>query len=361
MSGADRYQGSTTEPAVDSEQVRRLLADSGPMIMPVDTPPGVPQFQPAIGLGGAHRQTLWGTLFPAKVKLKGTTERRLRMNDGDLVVMHDNSPAGWQRGDHTVLLMHGLCGSHQSGYMVRLTSHLMSQGIRVFRLDHRGCGAGALLAKNPYHAGRTEDVASAVQMLERLCPGSPVSIAGFSLSGNLLLRYLGENPDDLPLCLFRAVAVCPPIDLHRCAARLSATSMGQRYDWYFTRLLISQIANSPLWKDHLPLAMVRQLPRRLYDFDELYTAPASGFESADDYYNQASSARVIDRIRVHTTILASEDDPVVCSKPFLDLNLPTNVTLCLTKHGGHLGFIGRSGVDPDRRWMDWRLIDWLLT
>jgi predicted alpha/beta-fold hydrolase len=137
--------------------------------------------------------------------------------------------------------------------------------------------------------------------------------------------------------------------------------MGQRYDWYFTRLLISQIANSPQWKDHLPLAAARRPPRRLYDFDELYTAPAAGFESADDYYTRASAMPVIKNIRVHTTILASEDDPVVCYKPFLDLSLPTNVTLCLTRHGGHLGFVGRSGIDPDRRWMDWRLIDWLLT
>jgi predicted alpha/beta-fold hydrolase len=92
----------------------------------------------------------------------------------------------------------------------------------------------------------------------------------------------------------------------------------------------------------------------------LYTAPASGFESADEYYTTASCASYISRIRVHTTILASQDDPVVCYQPLAELQLPPNVTLCLTKHGGHLGFIGRSGVDPDRRWMDWRLLDWLM-
>jgi predicted alpha/beta-fold hydrolase len=361
MDRSDSFHGSTTQQNADVQQMRPRLGKAGVHLMPPDDLPGIPRFQPARGLWGAHLQTVWGTLFPGRVKLTGTTERRLRLDDGDFVVMHDNCPGTWQRGDHAVMLMHGLCGSHQSGYMVRLTNRLMSQGIRVFRLDHRGCGAGALLARNPYHAGRTEDVAAAVQMVERLCPGSPISLAGFSISGNLLLRYLGENPEQLPLSLFRAVAICPPIDLHRCASKLNSSSMGQRYDWYFTRLLISQIANSPLWKDHLPLASVRRPPRRLYDFDELYTAPASGFDSADDYYTQASAIRVINKIRVHTTILAAEDDPVVCSQPFMDLVLPTNVSLCLTRHGGHLGFIGRSGVDPDRRWMDWRLIDWLLT
>jgi len=361
MDGIDRFQGPATQQNACPEQPHLVQGERGGPAQSTDSPPGVPRFQPARGLWGAHLQTLWGTLFPGRVRIDGTMERRLRLDDGDMIVMHDNCPPMWQRGDHTVLLLHGLCGSHQSGYMVRLTSRLISQGIRVFRMDHRGCGAGALLAQNPYHAGRTEDVAAAVQMVERLCPGSPISLAGFSLSGNLLLRYLGEQPDQLPLSLFRAVAVCPPIDLHRCAIKLSSSTMGQRYDWYFTQQLISQIANGPQWKDHLPLATARRPPRRLYDFDELYTAPAAGFDSADDYYTHASAIRVIDRIRVHTMILASKDDPVVCSQPFMDLSLPTNVTLCLTQHGGHLGFIGRGGVDPDRRWMDWRLVDWLLT
>lgn len=358
---------STSEHNFSGVQLPRALSeklrggsDSAPFRLPTVMPPGVPAFVPARGLRSSHAQTLWGTVFPGRLPLPGTTERRMRLSDGDLIVMHDSKPGSWQRGDHVVLLMHGLCGSHESGYMVRLANRLASQGIRVFRMDHRGCGAGVLLARSPYHAGRIEDVASAVEMLERLCPGSPLSLAGFSLSGNLLLRYLGNDPDHLPLSLFRAVAVCPPIDLHRCAQKLHSTSIGQRYDWYFTRKLISQISSGPQWNDRLPIASVRRLPRRLYDFDELYTAPASGFQSADHYYSVASSGPMISRIRVHTTILASLDDPVVAAEPFLELSPPANVTLCLTQHGGHLGFIGRSGVDPDRRWMDWRLIDWLL-
>lgn len=336
-------------------------SDGAHLRLPTQTPPGVPEFIPARGLGGAHAQSVWGTLFPGRMPLIGTTERRVRLPDGDLIVVHDDKPDTWQRGDHVVLLMHGLCGSHRSGYMIRMAKRLSSQGVRVFRMDHRGCGAGALLARAPYHAGRIEDVAAAVEMVERLCPGSPLSLAGFSLSGNLLLRYLGSDPDRLPLCLFRAVAVCPPIDLHQCAQKLHSSAAGQRYDWYFTRKLISQITGGPQWNEQLPIASARRLPRRLYDFDELYTAPASGFQSADHYYSVASSAPVISRIRVHTTILAAIDDPVVAPEPFYALRLPINVTLCLTKHGGHLGFIGRAGVDPDRRWMDWRLIDWLLS
>lgn len=335
-------------------------ARSAPVLLPGAVIPGVPEFVPALGLSGANLQTVCASLFPGRTAIPGTVQRHLRLDDGDLIVLHDNCPSTWERGDHVVLLLHGLGGSHQSGYMVRMAAKLSFQGIRVFRMDHRGCGAGVHLARNPYHAGRTDDIAAAIAMLERVCPGSPISVAGFSISGNMLLRYLGENAEALPFSLFRAVAVCPPVNLHHCATRLNQSSAGQRYDWYFTRRLISQIAESPQWRDHLPLAKIRRPPRRLYDFDELYTAPASGFESADEYYTTASCASYISRIRVHTTILASQDDPVVCYQPLAELPLPPNVTLCLTKHGGHLGFIGRSGVDPDRRWMDWRLLDWLM-
>lgn len=361
MDKLDSIQNSAEAPEGVNESLRVSLCDSAPFVLPLEQPPGIPAFQPARGLSSSHAQTLLGTLFSGSCSIAGTTARRVRLEDGDMIVLHDDCPNVWNRGDHVVLMLHGLCGSHQSGYMVRLTRRLNTLGVRTFRMDHRGCGAGLDLARKPYHAGRTEDLSTAVQTVERLCPGSPISLVGFSLSGNLLLKYLGQRPDRLPLSLFRAVAVCPPIDLQACTTRLQETTMGQRYDWYFTRKLVSQIADSPQWRDDVPLASSRRPPRRLYDFDDLYTAPASGFESADHYYEEASAVDVISRIRVHTTILASEDDPVVSPEPLKSVKLPPNLTLCLTKHGGHLGFIGRAGIDPDRRWMDWRLVDWLLT
>ncbi len=345
----------------DTEASQRYAAcDSNPLSHPCDALAGVPPFLPARGLASPHAQTAWATLFPRVLPLEGTTERRLRLDDGDLIVLHDDCPQAWRRGDHVVLMLHGLGGSHRSGYMMRLAARLQRRGVRAFRMDHRGCGAGTSLAKNPYHAGRVEDLAAAVQMIERLCPGSPISIAGFSLSGNLLLRYLGEYSEKLPLSLFRAVAVCPPIDLQHCASMLGTTRMGQRYDLYFARRLVRQLSNSIQWRDDVPLANTNCPPRRLYDFDELYTAPASGFESADHYYSRASARPVLGQIRVHTTILASLDDPVVSTQAFRGVEFPPNVRLCLTQHGGHLGFVGRRGVDPDRRWMDWRLLEWLL-
>lgn len=358
MAGLRRTQTERIPPVGLRKQ---SVADSSPLILPMDQTVGIPPFVPARGLANGHLQTFYGAFVPKRPKMIGTTQRKLRLEDDDFVVLHDDRPTAWERGDHVVLLLHGLAGSHQSGYMVRTASKLNERLVRTFRMDHRGCGAGVELSRAPYHAGSTSDLAAAIRMVERLCPGSPISIAGFSISGNVLLRYLGENPDEVPLSVFRAVAVCPPIDLHRCLSRLHKSRLGQRYDWYFTRRLLEHVTQSSLWRDDLPLAKAERLPRTLYDFDEMYTAPVSGFDSADHYYTEVSSKSVIPEIRVHTTILAAEDDPLICPQPFLDTTLPPNVSMCLTKHGGHLGFIGRSGIDPDRRWMDWRIIDWLLT
>lgn len=358
MSESNSQPDLTDSPAGGVEKVS--LKDSAPFVLPLDTPPGVPVFVPARGLSNPHLQTVWGVLRPAAPRLKETVQRKLRFADGDFAVLHDDKPDSWSRGDHVALLMHGLSGCHESGYMARTAAKLLDHNVRVFRMDHRGCGAARKLARQPYHAGRIRDLESAIRMLERLCPGSPVSVAGFSLSANLLLRYLGDDPDSLPLSLYRAVAVCPPIDLQYCVEQLGKSSMGRRYDWYFARQLVGQLVDTPLWRDDVPLARVKRLPRTILGFDELYTAPASGFRSAEHYYFESSARPYIPNIRVHTSVLVSEDDPMVPTTPWNDLEVPPNVTVCMTEHGGHLGFIGRGSADADNRWMDWRVVDWLL-
>ena len=319
-----------------------------------------PEFTPATGLSNPHLQTIGGTMFAGRPEIQGTAIHPVRLSDGDTIVLHDDRPETWERGDHTVLLMHGLSGDFSSGYMVRICRKLVDRGVRVFRMDHRGCGVAKHQARRPYNAGRIHDLAAALTWVERECPGSPISVAGFSLSGNLLLRYLGDNPQNVPLALFRAVAVCPPIDLEVSAESLGNTSLGERYDWYFARRLLNQIVNTPLWRDDLPLADVKYAPRRIIEFDELYTAPASGYESAEAYYDDASAINHLSEIRVHTCILSADDDPMIPSSQWDDVELPASVSLCRTAQGGHLGYIGRSGIDPDRRWMDWRVVEWLL-
>ena len=101
-------------------------------------------------------------------------------------------------------------------------------------------------------------------------------------------------------------------------------------------------------------------PRTLWEFDDQFTAAVCGFGGADNYYRVASSGPFIPRIRIPTLILASRDDPMIPVQPLEQISPPAAVEVHFTRHGGHLGFVGRAGVDPDRRWMDWRVVDWVL-
>lgn len=351
---ADQSEHSTAaSPDTVGSSVPGRSTGSGPA---ADVPP----FVPAVGIRGGHRQTIVGTLLTGRVHLPDTVQRKVRVSDDDYIVLHDDQPDAWKRGQPVVLMLHGLSGGYDSGYMQRIAARLHNQGVRAFRMDHRGCGAGHGLAEKPYHAGRIDDLHRAIAAVEALCPDSPISVVGFSLSGNLVLRYLGDRSFDHSARLHRAVAVCPPVDLRHCVSKLDTTRAGQRYDRYFTRRLIDQIASSPQWRDDVPLAQAKRPPRRLYDFDDMYTAPASGFGRADDYYHFASASPYIGDIELPTTILAANDDPLVCPRPLTDLSLPSSVSLCLTDHGGHLGYVARRNDDQDRRWMDWRVIEWLL-
>jgi hypothetical protein len=113
--------------------------------------------------------------------------------------------------------------------------------------------------------------------------------------------------------------------------------------------------NQPAMRRVAPLERVR----RLVDLDEQFTAPVSGFASATDYYLQASGGPYIERIETPTMIFAAVDDPIVPIAPFIDLPLGDFASLVITESGGHLGYVARRGIDPDRRWLDWRILDWL--
>ena len=329
----------------------------------------LPAFVPHPLFRGGHAQTLAGAFLPGPRYRYRAALVRVPLPDGDTLVLHDDRPAGWQTGDPAALLVHGLAGCHQSGYMERIAAKLNAAGVRAFRMDLRGCGAGEGLACRPYHAGRSDDALAALQTIERLCPGSPLSLIGFSLGGNIALKLLGESPDDLSPALASAVAVSPPIDLDACVRSLDRFWC-RFYDRHFTRLL-----NRRAWSD----AGVQRIgfppsggsgpaeagtptsrPRGLREFDDRYTAPRSGFASADEYYARCSSAQFIPRIRIATRILTAADDPMIPIRVFDGIDLPRHVRLHVTDHGGHLGFVARRGPDADCRWMDWRVVEWVL-
>ena len=319
----------------------------------------MPKFVPHALLRGGHVQTLAGYWLPGCRSPAGSVRHHVELPDGDQIVLHDDRPAGWTQGDRSALLLSGLAGCYQSGFLVRIAAKLNGRGVRTFRMDHRGTGAAVGLAQFPYHAGRSEDIWAALNSIGELCPGSPLAVAGFSLSGNMTLKLLGELPDAVPSMLDRAVAVNPPIDLTLCTAHMERRP-SHLYGKHFTKLLCQQLREQPRLLADSALERPSRLPRTLREFDELFTAPKSGFASADEYYTRSSASQFVPQIRVPTLILTSRDDPLVPPAPFELLDLSSAVTLHIADAGGHLGYIARGGIDPDRRWMDWRVVDWIV-
>jgi len=319
----------------------------------------LPTFRPHPLLRNGHAQTLAGVFLPGELPEYGAVHHQVRLDENDATILHDDCPAEWQNGDAVALLMHGLGGSHQSVYLRRVAQKLNARGVRAFRMDLRGCGAAIELARLPYHSGRSADAAAALTFLQTLCPGSPVTMVGYSLSGNIALKLAGECGDNPPGNLVSVLSVSPPADLTACSDWIGRP-MNRGYDRYFAKLLAAQLAER---RTLAPQAMHVDFPRkptRLREIDDWFTAPICGFGTAENYYRISSAAPLMPEIRIPTMIIAAADDPLVPANTFQQLRLSPSTTVHITRHGGHLGYIGASGADPDRRWIDWRVVDWVL-
>jgi predicted alpha/beta-fold hydrolase len=323
----------------------------------------MPAFRPHPLFRGGHAQTIAGSYLPWKAATNGACaspiRREVLLEDGDRLVLHDDRPASWCAGGPVALLLHGLCGSHRSCYMARVSHKLAARGVRVFRQDLRGFGAGFNTARGHCHAGKTEDVLATLQWTVAECQGSPVTLIGFSLGANMVLKLLGELGGAAPAGLARAVAAAPPIDLLHCSRNLQL-GLNRLYDWSFVSQLNGLLGERRRAVKDLIDVELSQKPRRLWAFDDRYTAIVAGYRSAEEYYAKASSGPYLEAIRIPTLLVTAADDPVVPVAMFDRWPVSSTVNLCVTNHGGHLGYIGVSGVDPDRRWLDWRIVDWTV-
>jgi predicted alpha/beta-fold hydrolase len=250
--------------------------------------------------------------------------------------------------------------------MQRIATKLCQRGIRSFRMDLRGCGAGAGLARLPYHSGRSDDAATAVRYIADLCPHSPVTLIGFSLGANIVLKLLGEIGSDRCGGLDSGVAACPPVDLCECSRNLSRWT-NRIYDahfvsslWRALRLKANRSSGpSGAMRLHgIRRAPLRRRPIKLFEFDDAYTAPISGFRDAEHYYRTCSCGQFIPAIRKPTLVIAAADDPMIPLRLLDPIEWPSCAQVHIAGGGGHLGFIGCGGVDSDRRWMDWRIVEW---
>ena len=266
----------------------------------------------------------------------------------------------WQanRAEHpTLVVWHGMEGSITSGYMLTTANKAFRAGFNVVRVNFRNCGETEHLSPHLYHGGLTEDLRIVIDELITQDHLAHLSIAGFSLGGNMVLKLAGEYGESPPPELKAVCAISPSIDL-----RAGSDLLKQRRNWIyqtdFLRRLKDRIrVKARLFPDRYETAALSDI-RTIEQFDNHYVAPAFGFADADDYYAQASSRPLISRIRIPTLIIHAEDDPFIPFEPISDPSIAANpyVLLLATERGGHVAFLSNTRGE-ERFWAESRLVE----
>lgn len=311
------------------------------------------QFKPAWWLPGPHLQTIWAARHFPKTNFKLRRER-FELADGDFLDLDwlDNKPKSPR-----VLLIHGLTGCLDAPYMHRILQAIKNQGWSAIVLHLRGCSGEPNRLARTYHAGETGDLQTVIAELMRLNKHTPLAVVGYSMGGNMLLKWLGETREHNPLTA--AVAVSVPFELDKAAHQLGRGA-SRLYQWWLLRNLrefvLMKFKNSSAPFD---VNEIYQL-RNFWQFDDKITAPLNGFGSAKDYYHQSSSRQFLQFIKKPTLIVHAKDDPFM-SKDVIpsQSELSKYVNLEITESGGHVGFVSGSIPGKPVYWLEMRIIEYL--
>jgi predicted alpha/beta-fold hydrolase len=317
-------------------------------------------FQPRRGLRGGHRQTLASFFLPRRIVLPASEPRLIEVEPGVKILAHCH----WQRDRQnalTVIVVHGLEGSSDSQYMLGIAARGLALGMNVVRMNQRNCGGTETQSSTLYHSGRSQDVEAVAQTLIEQDRISRLALAGYSMGGNLVLKLAGEWGAAGP-AQFRAVAaVCPTVDLAASADALHARR-NYLYEQYFLWKLARRMrAKARLFPGVFDTSRLRGIAS-LRDFDDRITAYYSGFAGADDYYDRAAAAHVLDRIAVPAFILHAANDPFVRILPPTRQKIlgNRNIRFFETEDGGHCAFIAESDGDGnDGRWAEAQVVEFL--
>lgn len=320
-------------------------------------------FKPAWWLSNSHLQTIYPALFRKTPNPPDYRRERLTTPDHDFIDV-DFCGTGNQP---LIILIHGLTGSSQSGYIKGLQSALLELGLRSVAFNFRGCSGSSNNRARSYHSGETEDIHFLYQTLRLREPETPLGAVGFSLGGNVLLKWLGEQGERLEL--FAAVAVSVPLVLGICSTKLD-----RGFSKLYRGVLLKELKAYMYTKLHhlesigqaQEAAKVRELGdlsdiRSFWQYDDRIVAKLHGFNDVHDYYRRSSSRQYLKSISIPTLLIQAVDDPFMTQDVLPGPNeISPHVQLEFTRHGGHVGFI--SGLIPFKPeyWLERRIPKFLM-
>ncbi len=310
-------------------------------------PAEYPPFSPRPPWWGPDLQTLRNLVRgPVRSLPEGTRSERLELpladGSGDRLAARLLRPASEAPGDRPlVVLVHGLGGSEDSGYIGVSSTHLLASGVRVLQLNLRGAGPSRILCAQQYHAGRTADLRDALRALPAELERAGIVAVGFSLGGNMVMKYAAEFGG-----LRGAVSVSAPIDLSAASHRFLAA----RNRVYHAYLLASMKREALAEGAAVSEEERRVLPgiRSILEFDEKIVAPRGGFAGAEDYYAKNNARQFLDAIRVPALLIHAQNDPWIPASAYSTFDWGSNpaLTPLLPRGGGHVGFHGRGSRVP---------------
>jgi predicted alpha/beta-fold hydrolase len=315
----------------------------------------VTQYKPHSLLRNAHLMTIAGALWRRKYpRLPPPAERFFEVEPGTQLLAHCH----WQsepRRHPTIVLVHGLEGSSDSGYMLGIADKAYAAGFNAVRVNQRNCGGSERLTPTLYNSGLSADYCAVLGELTEQDGLAEVFFAGYSMGGNLVLKMAGEFGANAPRQLRGVAAVCPALDLAASAGALEEPR-NFIYEGHFVRGLKQRMRRkAALFPDRYQLNGLAKI-HSVREFDEAITAPNCGYRDANDYYFRASAIRVAARIRIPTLILAAQDDPFVPYQTFGDAAITGNPAIQLEApaSGGHCAFI--TGDPANRFWAESRVV-----
>ena len=283
------------------------------------------------------------------------TTRHYQTEPDVQVLVHEHRPAQAPLGH--VLMIHGLEGSSNAGYIRSMSQLALECGYAVHRSNMRSCGGTESLCKTMYHAGLTSDTLAILRQLRQEAGEAPIFLIGYSLGGNVALKLAGELGEQGADLLAGVCAVSTPIDLAACVRKMSEPQ-NRIYEWRFLSRLKQRIRRRAECSAGAYALETVERCRSVYEFDDRITAPSFGFGNADRYYATQSSQNFLHLIRVPTLMVQAKDDPLIPFQVFEHPAIESNphIEVSAVDHGGHLGFLSKTNP---RFWVDRVILSWL--
>jgi predicted alpha/beta-fold hydrolase len=341
--------------------------NASPLPAALETAPWWADFVPRRWLRSGHLQTIAGNFLPRRLTLP-EPESLLVEVEGPVsgygpsqVLCHCHwQPPDVRRQRLTVVLVHGLEGSSSSKYIVGNSARALAAGLNVVRMNMRSCGGTDALSPTIYHSGRSGDVGRVVEAILREQQVESIALVGYSMGGNIVLRWAGELRATLPPQVKAVVGVSPLMDL-AASSRALHLPLNRPYQWHFLRSMIARVRRRMAMYPRIYADAAVSKIHTMRDFDQHIVARYGGFADADDYYYTVASSKFAAEFQIPTLIVHSLDDPFIRMLPATREALIDNphVTLLETEHGGHCAFLAAEDQTSDGRWAEQTLLRFL--